>query len=180
MRTRVVEVPLCDRCNSDGRLFQVIPVNGDDPFTVCRCDKHEAALRAEASTEETVKDLVLHRGNGARRRQVMALVLEHPGLAPRKYAEMLGVSSGSVTAAGRTLKEKGFIRTEGERAAVRYFPAEGVGPEATTMLGPEKKSCPVCGSEQYPQNLARHMRRHEREGVPNRGAGSPRKAAASA
>jgi hypothetical protein len=126
MRTRTIEIPLCDVCPNDGIVLRVVAVASPDiePFTIVRCQKHIQRLRIESEAEQVITG----NGNGKdrawRREQLMKLIKANPGLHPREYAELTGATGAAISAAGKRLRDMGLIRIEGSRTSSRYYPVD--------------------------------------------------------
>lgn len=130
VRTRIIEIPLCDLCNRDGAVYRVVPIANGEAFTICRCDRHVEKLRKEGGEESPIKSSVATdiEVASARRATIKARLLtainNNPGLHPREYAEMIGASSDSVSTAAVRLKRDGLIKMVGATSSSRYYPKE--------------------------------------------------------
>lgn len=118
MKTRTVEIPVCDRCSRDGVLLRVVPIDADlEAFVIVRCERHVEALRAEAGAELELEAS----SNGHAKPAVdkaVALVTRKPGRSSAEYVEA-GTSRYALAGAVRD----GLLRAEGRTSARRYYPA---------------------------------------------------------
>lgn len=114
MKTRVVEVPVCDKCSRDGEVLMVMSADGE-AFPICRCSTHTERLRAEG--EATGHEAPARRdvvGREAADRLVM-VIKDSPGLRPGDYARQLGFTPQRVGLMARQLAAKGVITVENRR-----------------------------------------------------------------
>jgi hypothetical protein len=117
VKTRTVEIPVCDRCTRDGLLLQVVPIDSDlEAFVIVRCERHVEALRAEAGAELEAEASPNGRASRAVEKAVR-LVERKPGRSSGQY-----VSAGTTRYALARAVEAGLIRAEGQTSARRYYP----------------------------------------------------------
>jgi hypothetical protein len=109
---------VCDRCNRDGLLLQVVPIDSDlEAFVIVRCPKHAGALAAESNgAEPTGNDDELEVSGAVD--HAARLVGRKPGRSSAQYVEL-----GTTRYALGQAVAAGLVRAEGNTTARRYYPA---------------------------------------------------------
>ncbi len=132
MRTRIVEIPLCDLCNRDGVPYAVTMVGGGggDRFIIHRCDKHIEKLRRESGETESpgeYDEVTIVASNQLKQRasirdRLFEAIKNNPGMKPREYADIIGVSTGTIGRGARELVAMGLIKAVGNTSNRTYHP----------------------------------------------------------
>jgi hypothetical protein len=142
MKTRLVEIPVCDNCSRDGELYMVTPLSGTgQAVRICKCEKHLLKLVQEASVtnngssngqEPAAEDMPPDEepepeepkpeqpktGRLFKPLTDLALTLlekidQQSGLTFKEYRALMGRSDGSTLGLAPTaLAERGLIRIE--------------------------------------------------------------------
>lgn len=188
MRTRTVEIPLCELDTRDGVPLKVTDPRTGQTFVIVRCEAHIARMAQEAASEngngaeppERLPIPRLPRASGSRRggtglqglddRSVALLraVVQEPGLPPREYASRVGLERRVGVHRGTTLRQRGLITSEGQRERATWLPlAAGIRAvaEAEGIELPEQQP----GPRLSPGRSRRHT---EETGVDDLGPGT--------
>lgn len=121
MKTRLVEVPVCDRCSQEGEIYVVSTLAGDG-FTIVRCERHIERLQREADVtgvDVTGHEAVTEVHVDSREAALEALIIARPGLRPGEYGVELDMTPQAVGKVARALRAKGTVEVDGKT----YIPA---------------------------------------------------------
>lgn len=97
--------------------------------------------------------------NGAK--ELLEAIRTIPGLAPRQYAELIGISRSSVDSGAANLRKVGKMYSTGSTKDMRYFPGKIKQPELVDEITVEKRiECQKCGKEMNTIGYGSHLRSH--------------------
>lgn len=127
MKTRTIEIPVCDLCSRDGEVYRVSPEfpTAKASFAIVRCARHIERLERDGSEEQAEKEPPSknnHTPIPELAEQLYQEVVKEPGLSPREYGERLGVTSrDQINRSASRLKSQGRLQSKGSTVATRYY-----------------------------------------------------------
>ncbi len=120
MKTRIVEIPLCDKCDRDGVPYRVSPMmSSDDAFVIYRCDAHIKQLRSE--TGDATDDSLT-----PKQKALLDAVMASPGGTSREYASSQSTTPKAVHEMAKVLHSKGCLTFKVVDGVTHYYPVDTV------------------------------------------------------
>jgi hypothetical protein len=120
MKTRTVEIPICDRCSQDGELYVICDITGAPLLKIARCERHLHRLSQEAAvTNEGRPAPALAPAASL----LLDLIRAEPGLSNAEYIARHPESKATWGRAPMSLEERGLIScTTDEEGNRHYWP----------------------------------------------------------